>query len=1081
MKSLRSLFLCILLIAGIIMPGAAQVKQVYKVIDRISGKPLEGATTNLYGIQLKTNAKGVAVATLPAQYKGEYISEERWTFPGYTQLGSLGIYQKNIFQSSDTMFINMIPEEVFQQEVSSVFLNFFDKVMSYTGDNVRDYYQRVKDKPEFKEKFKNSMVDLDDGLNRWADLTLCNAISIVTITHNDLTMPDNIKRQLLDGELEEALKMAKEQMVPNNTDKENLERVARYLTISKLNHINEDTTNTIPLYRLLYEQNFGEDCAATYLAALSAQEEYDEWQRVCDIEKNRKHSPLDVAFFEPDPFMYEGEKMCERSEQTISILKETARQHPSNYFNQMISAFYPPLIYAYALSNDTLKALASIDSLLAYHDRYMESYNVGAFHKTIINIWDHSSPMKLIKDLKMPYLNNKEVELAAKSMKMAEDLYHSNPDNQMAEILYAFKTYDLYKLYQDYNIEYESLTPLAEKINDILKKLLPKYPEYYAVPNMKVAADLYGECIFNNDKEESVVKSRYQDYHNSYETLEKLFPGIFYDNYMRFNTYAEAFLAGKDQSTGNQDLTEFTDELLREKAKKDNIPFEAAKAQHYNNIAEQLYIWEEYSAGILQYQKAIDYYKKAAAADQSMWIPYLANYLQMGDAYLLSKQYDEAKAAYRKILQEEPNIPADLMPQYLKMKGGAYWYEGDVCYAQNDAARGAKLYKTAEKWLKKSIAAGDSTALRYLGEIFFSKGARMFRQANLDKAYQLFDQSETYYSAYPLESPSNRYESLLQLMEEYYGEMNDVEQYVKVQGDKVKYYKQFTNMGSKYLSNYAESLRRMSTLSDDPTLKTQCNKELITSIEELSTYSSYDDGSLNLPYIQAHHALADAYLDVDSFEQAIPYYEKCLELGEYFYKDTSYARWQMNFIETAMPLAACYEEMADVDTSNRKQWFLKAIGIRDTLTHYMKSLIPTSVDPDNQSFKLSYQYYRNALAYAEAELPYMGLEELDKSDSILLVFYNGEYREAVEGDLVRNYWLRGAIYDTEDDVDKAKELYSNAITCADNAIDQTSVAYWAVISISSMLELLSEDPTSNASQIKVLKQKLDKYSRLMPE
>ncbi|MBR4135400.1 MAG: hypothetical protein IKU03_03195 [Bacteroidales bacterium] len=1076
MKAFRPLLLCTLLVAGM-LSGMAQVKQIFKVSDAVTGKPLAGAKLVLNGQQLQTNAKGVAVAVLPNEFKGAYLSHDWWYLDGYSALTYMGRYQWGDVQSSDTLFSYMIPDSLYEQGVTNAFMKLFGKDINLLTDKIRDAFQESKDDPDSRDDFAQRMFDTEGTLFTDAGFLLSDALDITNITYNDRTMPAEMKELLLDGKINEAVTMAREQIVPNDRSHENLIRIARYMDLRTLYTSTEDTSKYSDYSRILYEQKFNLNSTVSHLHALGSDNLYDEWKEVSDKERKNNRVPVWEVYFEDPAYQnknIDNERFVQASENRVKKVKELAPHFTYNDFCNVLSNQYQGLYDAYYTIEDSLKASDCMDSLLYYRKHYLETYNQGVFRNDVVGFWSLFYPTFQMTDSYMPINNDKIINISFDLMNLCEHLYRNYPDNDMAQLLYGITGYNLYNLFQTINDEHDSILSVEKKLNEIQQILVKKYPEYFSVANMQISSDIYWRSLSAEEEGEAVLKQYFQNYRASHDIIQQLYPLAFLRNYLRFNNVTEAYMNATGQFKTSNELNDFTNELLKMQALEEKIPFEAAKAKHYNNVAERLYKWELYEQGVSQYQLANDYFKQAVSRDHHWWIPYLTNYLQMGDAYLYSEQYDQAIASYRKILAEEPNIPSDIMPQYLNLKGSAYWFEGDVYRTQKNLSAAEKCYKTAEKWMRKAIAAGDSTTFRSLGEMYFTKGINTYQQGNEKKAYQLIRQSEEYYGTYPLETPSDRYESVLQIMEEYYKDQNDIPQYFRVQKEKAAYYKQFAHEDLDYMTNYAESTRKIANLESDPNLKIAHEKELI---ETLTLLNQYKDG-MDVPYMQANYALAEVYRGLDSAEQAIPYYEECLRMNDLVFKDTSYTKWRGNLIDIDIPLAACYQGMADVDTANRKQWFLKAINTRDTLTELMEQVCRMDTNDINMAYKLSFQHYRNALCYAQAELLYMGLEKLDKSDAILLKIYNGEYRSAVEEDLVRNYWLRGAIYEEDEDYDKAKELYSNAVKFADNATNAQSVAHWAVVSISSMIDLLENDPTADPNEIKVLKQKLAYFAKL---
>ena len=1077
MKALKNILLCAVFMAGI-LSGTAQVKQIFKVADATTGKPLADATLTLYGQTLQTNAKGVAVATLPANLKGEHLIIDWWQLDGYSPLNNMGRYPVNELQTSDTLFYYMIPESLYQKGVTDVFMKLIDKNMAAITKDVKEAYAESKDDPELLNEFNQRMFSTIGTLNDYALAYLSDAMDITNTLYNDRTMPAEMKDMLRNGKINEAVKMALEQIVPNDRSFENLVRIARYLDLRTLYSETEDTNRFSDYTRILYEQHFESSSVTNHLSSLATDRLFDEWKEVRNKEKANNRLHIQDARFEDNPFQYLGvdnAKYVRSAENYVAKTKESAQRYPLNsYLNSVISHAYRVLFDAYYTVDDTLKVAATVDSILHYTDLYRKGYSLSGFRKDVVMIWAYGEISNLLQRSYMSINDNKLIDVSSQIMDLSEHLYRTYPDNPMAQLLYGIYGYDLYHVFQSVNDEHDSIAPVEDRLNEIQKVLVPKYPEYFSIADMQITSDRYWKSLVG-DENEAEVKSRLKEYRQSHDRLQQRFPFAFLNNYVRFNIITDAYMVATGKHPAVNELADFTEELLKLKATHEGKSLEAEKAQYYNSVAERLYGYEYYEEGISQYQRANDYYKQAVTKDHQEWTHYLTNYLQMGDAYLYSEQYDKAITTYHKILEEEPNIPADVMPQYLNQKGCVYWYEGDAYRAQGKLSAAEKMYKTAEKWMRKAIAAGDSTAFRNLGEMYFTKGVISYKQGNTKKAYQLFDKSEEFYGAYPLKTPSQRYENLLSIMEEYYEDQDNVTQYVKVQREKVAYYKQFLDEDADNLAEFAESARRITVLEDDPHQIISYGKELVEALKALSLYRS----GLEQAYFKANYAVAEAYREIDSAEQAIPYYQECMLVNETLYKDTAYTRWQNNVLDIYMPLAACYDEMADVDTANSKQWYLKEVETRDTLTDIMKALSVKDPSDLNLRYKLSYQYYFKALAYAQADLPYMGLEILDKSDAILLDFYNGEYRSAVEEDLVRNYWLRGAIYQADEEYDKAQELYGNAVKCADNAIDKASVAKWAVISIGSYIDLLEDDPTADPNLIKELKQKLANYAKYL--
>lgn len=1075
MKAFRPFLLCTLLIAGM-LSGMAQVKQIFKVTDAVSGKSLAGAKLVLYGQPLQTNAKGVAVAVLPAELKGGFLAQDLWELDGYICLNSLGGYFDKELQSNDTIFAYMVEEGLYKKEISDIFVNLFNEDMIWLKDKISHIYDSVKTDLEARKKFGQSLFDEVSGSrNQTCDMFVSDALDIVNILHRDNQMPADIANTLRQGKVDEAVELALQQIKSDDVTPENLTRIARYLELRSLYASTEDTLSTTNFYKILYEQHFGENSAQDYLRSLLNKEQYEEAKAFIAKEKdNNTHHDFDALFTDP-PFQYyetDNNKFLEAARNYINAYKQSNQQYPAKYMQRLIEQSYISSYYANCLLEDTLGASADMDSMLLYCRNYLADYRQGDFKNDVIDVYHRSYLISYITNYIVRMRTDSILALSSQIYQDAKRLYLSDTSNLMGKILFAVKGEYCRHLTMQIDEEKEIISQIEREIQPVIRSLETYYPYYFALEDIEISSSVITRSA-TKEEDESIIRNDFKSYKSSFYAINKLFPNQYLDNFLTLNANLEAYFASEGKSTLNNALADFNEELLRMKAADLNEPIENTKAAHYNRIAEKLYKWEDFDKSYPYYQQSLDLYKIAINKDHKYWTNYLGTYLQMGDAYLYAEEYDKAIATYRKILDEEPNIPADVMPQYLTQKGSVYWFEGDVYRSQKNLSAAEKSYKTAEKWLKKAIAAGDNEAYRCMGEMYFTKGIISYQQNNIKKAYQLLDQSEKYYGAYNFKNPSERYETLLNIMEEYYEEKDDALQYIKVQTEKAAYNKLFLDYGVDYMSDHAEALRKLSILSKGTEQELPYREEYMEALKELCKYR--DD--LSSPYIQGCYGIAEAYRLSDSTAKAIKYYEECLSMNDAAYKDTAYARWEKNCVDVYMPLAAAYEEMADVDTSNSQRWYGKAMETRDTLTTIMARWCAEKPDDIDQAYRLSFQYYKAAITYAEADLPYMGLERLDKSDAILLEIYKGEYRSAIEEDLVRNYWLRGAIYDQEDDMDKAKELYNNAIKCADNAIDTKSVASWAVVSISSLIELLEDDPTADPNEIKALKQKLANYAK----
>ena len=331
MKSYRNILLSLFLAVGI-LSGTAQVKQLFKVVDVTTGKPLSDATMTIYGQTLQTNAKGVAVITLPADRKGAYIAQEKWYKEGYVELSNFASYRHRTLQSSDTLFSYQIPEELFRQEMTEIFMKLYTQDIDTLQKNIRRVYAENKDDAEGLKHFAQSLFDDAAGLmNGNADADLSDAFDIVNMLYNDPQLPADIRQALRDCNINKAVSLARKQIKADDVSLENLTNIARYLDLKTLFACTEDTSANSPYSKILYEQHFAEDATILHLYRLSAENRYDEYKEIVEKEKDKNLLENFNILFEDNPFQYEGKdynKYRAAAARRIEVEKQVLQKHP---------------------------------------------------------------------------------------------------------------------------------------------------------------------------------------------------------------------------------------------------------------------------------------------------------------------------------------------------------------------------------------------------------------------------------------------------------------------------------------------------------------------------------------------------------------------------------------------------------------------------------------------------------------------------------------------------------------------------------------------------------------------------------
>ena len=245
------------------------------------------------------------------------------------------------------------------------------------------------------------------------------------------------------------------------------------------------------------------------------------------------------------------------------------------------------------------------------------------------------------------------------------------------------------------------------------------------------------------------------------------------------------------------------------------------------------------------------------------------------------------------------------------------------------------------------------------------------------------------------------------------------------------------------------------------------NEEAIQYSQDILDAVMYLDDQgrdVKLAYLRAVFNMAHVYSVNDSVPQAIALYRECINASEILYADTAPATHKGNLVEVYAKLAGCYEQMAEViDTAHSELWYYRAVDVRDTLISLMKEI---NNDGDvNKTYKTAVQYRQNAVVFYHLDMVPSAQDYLDKSNELLQMLYNSEYKADVEGDIIQNYFFKGVIYKDANNTDKALANLRNAVEYGRKAelSEQVPTYYFAAISM--LLEELEKDKDANAAEI----------------
>ena len=195
------------------------------------------------------------------------------------------------------------------------------------------------------------------------------------------------------------------------------------------------------------------------------------------------------------------------------------------------------------------------------------------------------------------------------------------------------------------------------------------------------------------------------------------------------------------------------------------------------------------------------------------------------------------------------------------------------------------------------------------------------------------------------------------------------------------------------------------------------------------------------------------------------------------YADTAMDTHKGNLVEIYGQLVKCYELMAEeIDTAHSELWYYRTVDTRDTLIEMMKDLA-TNGDV-NRTYRTAIQYRNNGVTFYKLEMVPSAQDYLDKSNELLLMLYNSEYKKEVENDVIQNYFFKGVIYKDADNTEKALENFRKAVEYGRKAemAEQVPAYYFAAISM--LLEELEKDKDTNADEIAKLTKEFKEIKEL---
>jgi tetratricopeptide (TPR) repeat protein len=1058
-----------------VMPFVAfsQVKQVFQIFDYETKKPLVGVTNTLYGQTVTSNAQGVAVVNLPADKKGTYLVYEDWQLDGYSYLGRFPESFYIYFQGKDTIKLYMVETSKYRKAIDRVFEKLYrfryeQEVMPVFNKFVED----LKANPGTASVRASNLVEATMSRDPVVRNSYEDAISINIYDLYKYANPqfDEVKQILQTGDVNKAIEMAKQHVDLTDNSRLSMEWIDFYRDLRDLEFSTEDDDPVSNYTEVLYKNHFSPVSPVFYIQDLNRDLLYDKADSVSAIEKANNVVPRYESAYEPSAFRYilqdnNPAKLKMISENSLNIIKKVCQQYPYSTTYGDVAWNYKNIFLSYSAMEDSVLASQSIDSCLYYKQKFLDACGDNRFTRNQKEIRFNQYVIDYLAYGLQYVPENTLYRLYDEVYNLSKENYLTDTANLFLKVQLAENALLWLQKAPEIEGSDEKRAEVMNQLVDVNFSLSKDFPEFYAVQNVQVTSQLVGNCLMNQCNNEQ-MQAAFSKYERSFDIVNALYPKAFVDIYLRYNRMLDGFLTANQMFVLSSELSDFNDRLLSIKADNDPQKILVQKAEFANEMAETLFQNEMYEESVTYYLRSNEFYMQAMPKNDSLWIPYLMNYLQMGDAHLYQNQFDKAVMTYQKILDYESQIPASMMPQYTSMKANVSYYVGDVYKATGDMKRAEKEYKNAEKLFKKAISMGNVSAYQSMGEMYWGKAVAAAQNEDMKTCRNMTALAVIYYEKAPFERPLNRYVQAKSVMGEFYKQDQDAENYYRTARDLEAYFKKFVDYEEGYageMAKYAEIMLKSGTITNE--------EALVYSHDVLNGLMYLNDAGedVKLPYLRGVFNLARAYTVNDSVLEAIELYRSCLTMNEIMYKDTAEESYKNNMLEIYLKIAGCYEIMADeIDTAHSEIWNYRAIDARDTVITLMKEL---AGDGDvNMTYRTAVQYKNNAVVLYEIDMLSSAQDYMDKSIELLMMLYNSEYKTEVEEDVVFHYYLKGVMYEEKGNNDeRAIENLRKAVEYGEKSDTSQGVSRYYFISVNELIEILSKDASANAAELTTLK------------
>lgn len=1029
-KTIFPLFLILSLLA---FSASAQVKQVFKVVSYPEGKPLAGVVNTLYGNSLKTNAKGVAVASLPESRRGDYLAIGDWTLDGYFDIGTAKSGE-GYFQGNDTIFFYMVKESDYREAQTERFTKYFQRAYNAEAEQMLSYVDSAKLHPDNADEYAQVLMDygthiFTTAIRRYYRDAIQTSPCMLARMHEEVRKA--AEPFLQEGDVDGATAAVKALVKANDNSRENLEIMCNYLDFKSLNLASDDGKLASDYSRILYENDYTEFSIGEHLFNLLYEGNWMEADSISAKDKAKDRIPEYSFLFEPSASKYEdgqSELLASAIQRYIDKIKESCRKYGTSQSFWMLVEQRRMMLSALRLCEDTLRLNRQWDSLLVDCQRLFDMETKGDFYRNKSIIDAYMNILESVPEGQSDYSDMKIRELAAAVLRAAKENHNRYPSDLYFQLQYAVLNNAYILLVEDDGND-SLLQGLINNQLEINEILLKTYPEMMSVNQLVAYSKMLAKAVYGQGTDEEVQRA-FRNFKRSFTLSDSIYHGVFTATTLDYCAYYANYLRDQNRTANVAEMDAFIELLMVMHADENSRPIESEKALFFNGQAETYYKNRSYETSLQMYDSAADYFMKAVEKDPKMWIPYMRNYLQKGDAYLGIEAYGKARETYRKVLEYETQIPSDQMAEYYNIKGNVFYYDGDVYNLFKDKKNADKMYKSAEQNFKRAVELGDSTAYFSLGEMYMLQGVHNYKKGGDKKLVSMLEKAARTYESYPMNYPYQRYQQAVSFLEGYYRDRQDSARFVREMKALTEFYRRFASTDTAYLNNYLDYSHRLAIGLGVP-------KEVVKYSEyEVDAYRlSFKMGKeQDISYLQALFRLANQYTEIGAYEKTFELYEECLRLNERIFKDTATADYARNAYSVYSAMISNYAGLAEKyegygDDKESIKWYEKAVRASDTMILIAEKYMEFT-EVAYKNYSIGSLFYQNARICKELGWKSIAISQIDSANAYLLKLYGGEYWSEVETELMRNLYLKGELAMDSHDLELAKECYKELVDYA---------------------------------------------------